>query len=122
MCDIESAIEAIGKRAGVEGASYRTKSAGMQALWGIGISICGIGDDVLGHEVKEHLWQEVVLEASMHKILDVMSMDERARLCQTRDHHSRFIDKMWGLEVVADANDEFETLDDVIGELRAFPV
>lgn len=118
---IEASIESIAAKAGVERASFGTKSYGIQTLRKVGKTICMSGSDVIGHEVQRYFQHDTTLEAAMLDILRVMSAEERERLCLENDGRSSFLDKMCELDALANDCCVLEGLPEVIREMRGLP-
>lgn len=107
----------IGEQAGAQHVPFGTKASGLETLHKIGKTICLSSNDTLGHEIQTQFDGNPVFEDAVFAVVNVLSEEERERMCDRDDGRSTFLQKMLELKQLADEYCLFDELGEVIATL-----
>jgi hypothetical protein len=116
---VVSAIDAIFKEACAQHIPWAIKHSALGSLIQIGRIICD-GTDTMGHEVRKHFQSNSILEDGVTEIVNILTVEERGRLCQApggsmsiRDWIKNLIDISAGFVMFTNLVDVIELLSDI---------
>jgi hypothetical protein len=90
--EVRDIIQIIAQQAGVEHASFETKSSGLETLRKIAKTICMSCNDTLGHEMQQRFSQDTSLVDAMTNVVNALNDEECEDIGNMHDGRSTFIE------------------------------